>query len=367
MEHQRSPLYYSAVSSFDKELWTLGTVFRVSPNELSFSSVASWKDIYGYKSEAEGKETHTKSDFYRMYGSGYDKLCIGSEQNPMKHSLMLRNLAPAFSTRALLDQEFIINQCVDRFIERIMGLPLRSTKGLDMTEWFGIFTFDLFGEMSFGESFKAIEQGMFRQLCSEHHEKKLSSTIGEPHFWPKLVTSHLFFITVLDNLRRYPWLAWIGSKMLPWMTTAVRDKHSGYTRQKLQGRLDKASARKDFLSELIVKVENGEVDKEEMTAHVSTLVIAGGETTATFFASMTAFLLKTPEAYKKLIHEIRSSFGSYDDISVEKAQTLPYLQAVIAEGLRIHPPGSYGFPRLSPGAVVDGRWIPAGVRQLPRL
>ena len=32
------------------------------------------------------------------------------------------------------------------------------------------------------------------------------------------------------------------------------------------------SARKDFLSELISKVEDGEVDKEEMTAHVSTLV-----------------------------------------------------------------------------------------------
>lgn len=32
------------------------------------------------------------------------------------------------------------------------------------------------------------------------------------------------------------------------------------------------SARKDFLTNLVSKVENGEVDKEEMTAHVSTLV-----------------------------------------------------------------------------------------------
>jgi hypothetical protein len=32
------------------------------------------------------------------------------------------------------------------------------------------------------------------------------------------------------------------------------------------------SSRKDFLTSLIHKVENGEVEKEEMTAHVSTLV-----------------------------------------------------------------------------------------------
>ena len=137
-----------------------GTVFRVSPNELSFSSVASWKDIYGYKAETEGKKTHTKSDFYRMYGSGYDRLCVGSEQDPRKHSVMLRNLAPAFSTRALLDQEVIINQCVDLFIETIKTTLSTSNESLDMTKWFGMFTFDLFGEMAFGESFHAIEDGM---------------------------------------------------------------------------------------------------------------------------------------------------------------------------------------------------------------
>ncbi len=37
-------------------------------------------------------------------------------------------------------------------------------------------------------------------------------------------------------------------------------------------RLGTDSARKDFLSMLVKKVESGEVDKEEMTAHVSTLV-----------------------------------------------------------------------------------------------
>ena len=118
-----------------------------------------------------------------------------------------------------------------------------------------------------------------------------------------------------------------------------------------------------------------------MTAHVSTLVyvrhlslevliltyktrIAGAETTATFLASMTAFLLQNTTALRKLREEIRGAFRSGQEIDVARAQALPYLQAVIQEGLRIHPPGSHGFPRLCSGDFIDGYWIPKGV--MPR-
>ena len=37
-------------------------------------------------------------------------------------------------------------------------------------------------------------------------------------------------------------------------------------------RLGTRSGRKDFLSTLVEKVESGHLDKEEMTAHASTLV-----------------------------------------------------------------------------------------------
>lgn len=110
------------------------------------------------------------------------------------------------------------------------------------------------------------------------------------------------------------------------------------------------------------KVKNGEVSEEEMTAHASTLIIAGGETTATCLAAAVYYLLKTPEALEKLITEIRSRYTSYEGIDASSALQLPYLQAVINEALRIHPPGSQGFPRVSPGAEIDGVWVPKGVR-----
>ncbi|KAH7141623.1 cytochrome P450 [Dactylonectria macrodidyma] len=108
------------------------------------------------------------------------------------------------------------------------------------------------------------------------------------------------------------------------------------------------------------KVKCGEISQEEMTAHASTLVIAGGETVATFLAGMTYFLLKTPIAYRKLRDEIRGRYRSLDEITATSAAQLPYLQAAISEGLRIYPPGSQEFPRICPGAIVDGHWVPEG-------
>lgn len=148
-------------------------------------------------------------------------------------------------------------------------------------------------------------------------------------------------------------------------------------------RLSSRAGKKDFLTSLVEKVRNGEVDKEEMTAHVSTLAwverfacafifmvlmshrIAGGETVSTFLAGTTFFLLKNQAVLKKLTAEIRGAFGSLDGIEAQKAQQLSYLQAVINEGLRIYPPGSQGFPRVSPGFELHGEFIPPGVSAPP--
>lgn len=96
---------------------------------------------------------------------------------------------------------------------------------------------------------------------------------------------------------------------------------------------------------------------------IDLISIAGGETVSTFLAAVTYYLLTHPETYHKLRQEIRARYGKYDEIDANTALQLPYLQAVISEGLRIYPPGSQGFPRVSPGGIVDGVYVPAGVRK----
>ncbi|ORY66220.1 putative cytochrome P450, partial [Pseudomassariella vexata] len=336
--HSLSGRFHLAIQEQHKRLGSIGPVVRISPNELSFASVQSWKDIYGHATA--GKQTMIKSEFYDMYGSGFDSLCVGSERDPRRHTQMKRSLSAAFSTKALAQQESIVQKCVDGFIQRI-GTDGNSDNGLNMTKWYEMIAFDILGEMAFGESFHCIKS-------------------GKPHFWSDMVVEHLFFITVLDNLRRYPILVAIGKKLLPRLTVQVRDRHSGFSREKVARRIKSESSRHDFLTNIAEKVKAGEVSQEEMTAHASTLVIAGGETVATFLAATTYFLLKNPDAYRKLRDEIRTRYDSLDQITAMTAQRLPYLQAVISEGLRIYPPGSQGFPRVCPGDMIDGHWVPKG-------
>jgi hypothetical protein len=202
-------------------------VFRVSPNELSFASLKSWKDIYGH---AVGKkQTLVKSEFYDMYGAGFRRLCIGSERDPQKHRKMKQSLTAAFSTKALREQEEIVANVVDAFVDKIGKLGGPKSDGLDMTKWYEMLAFDVLGEMAFGESFGCIEDGKQRDIS---YGGCFNTKAGKPHFWQELILDHLFFITVADNLRRFPFVPTISRMLFPFIS-AVSKTHTNYTRAKV--------------------------------------------------------------------------------------------------------------------------------------
>ncbi|TVY35494.1 Cytochrome P450 monooxygenase [Lachnellula subtilissima] len=322
----------------EKQHKIYGSVFRVSPNELSFASASSWKAIYG--TPVAGKEQLIKSEFYDMYGSGFKTGCIGSERNPQEHAQKKRDLSAAFSTKSLSQQEKIIQRCIDGFITKIGDCSSKSADGINMVKWYEMVAFDAMGEMAFGESFHCIEKG-----TSPVDGSHSGSYVGN------------YFCGQSPSIRA---LGCDWKYVAPWLTVSARDQHTKYSRTKVQERLRTKSSRKDFLTNLVEKVDRNEVSREQLTAHSSTIIIAGGETVSTFLAAATYYLLKTPSAYEKLKLEVRGRFQSYEDIDSTAVLQLPYLQAVIQEGLRIHPPGSQGFPRLSPGTQIDGYWVPKG-------
>lgn len=51
--------------------------------------------------------------------------------------------------------------------------------------------------------------------------------------WQQMVAKHLFFITVIDNLRRYPLVRKFGQWLLPKLTLDVRKKHTDFSRDKV--------------------------------------------------------------------------------------------------------------------------------------
>jgi cytochrome P450 len=91
--------------------------------------------------------------------------------------------------------------------------------------------------------------------------------------------------------------------------------------------------------------------------------VAGTETTAGFLAGLFNQLLRNPHVLDRLTAEIRGAFKDDKDITFEKLVEIPYLTAVIEEGLRIFPSAPIGFLRTVPagGDTVSGHWVAGGV------
>ncbi|KAI1075539.1 cytochrome P450 [Whalleya microplaca] len=92
---------------------------------------------------------------------------------------------------------------------------------------------------------------------------------------------------------------------------------------------------------------------------------AGSETSTTAIRGIMLYLLSAPNVYAKLQREISTGVRERrisNPITNEEAKKLPYLQAVIQEGLRMVPPAITGFPKKVPsgGDIICGKFVPEG-------
>ena len=132
-----------------------GPVVRLMPTELAFTDPQAWKDIYGHR---QGHPQFHKDPIH--VGSvqdipGSTTLTMAGDE---EHQRQRRALSHAFSQKALLEQESIIKGYVDLFIERLT--PFAATgRELNMCDWFNFTTFDIIGDMAFGEPFGCLRDG----------------------------------------------------------------------------------------------------------------------------------------------------------------------------------------------------------------
>ena len=95
-------------------------------------------------------------------------------------------------------------------------------------------------------------------------------------------------------------------------------------------------------------------------------IAAGSDTTSISLSAILYHLCKNPRVMQKLRAELDTHIQSgsvSEPITFNQAQNLPYLQAVIKEGLRIHPATGFTMPRIVPkgGKFLAGQWFPEGV------
>ncbi|XP_039128151.1 cytochrome P450 89A2-like [Dioscorea cayenensis subsp. rotundata] len=146
----------------------------------------------------------------------------------------------------------------------------------------------------------------------------------------------------------------------------TREKHK--EKENKQGRSDDEKERFvcSYLDSLLdVKLPeegNRKLDDSEIVSICSEFLNAGTDTTATALEWIMANLVKQPDIQAKLFDEIQGVVGSEaEEVKEEELHKMPYLKAVVLEGLRRHPPGHFVLPHtVTEDVMLNGYVIPKG-------
>ena len=116
----------------------------------------------------------------------------------------------------------------------------------------------------------------------------------------------------------------------------------------------------DTLLDLHLPEENRKVNEWEMVSLCSEFLDGGTDTTSTALQWIMANLVKKPEIQAELFQEIKHVMGEgKGEVEEEELQKMPYLKAVILEGLRRHPPGHFVLPHaVTQDTAIEGYVIP---------
>ncbi|MBE3047713.1 cytochrome P450 [Candidatus Bathyarchaeota archaeon] len=322
---------------------TYGPVFRVRPNELAFADAPAWQDVYGHKVLGKkaglapgAKELPKHLLFYKSYPGQPDTIVTADYE---LHAKWRRTMATGFSDKSLRAQEPLVTRYVDLLIARLRE---RSGEALDIVQWYNWTTFDVIGDLAFGESFGCLENARYHPFVSI-----ICSSVKQ--------ASRLIFL-------RYMGLQTLSLALL-FALMRKAFKLRGYGTKTLEKRLASGSERSDLIQPLIESSEKGEIPFGSLGAMASSLLVAGSETTASTMSGVTWLLLANPEKLAKLAAEVRGAFSDESEIDFTSTQGLVYLTACLNEGLRRYPAIAGGLPRVVPkgGALISGNYVPEGV------
>nr|WJZ49106.1 cytochrome P450 [Isodon lophanthoides var. gerardianus] len=135
-------------------------------------------------------------------------------------------------------------------------------------------------------------------------------------------------------------------------------------RQELRKADPHAARKDDFLDVLIDTMEGDEHFSSDHLTHLMLDMLAGGtEPNITTIEWIMATLVANPDKMAKLKQELKSALGESQIVEESDIDKLPYLQAVVKEVMRYHPPGPFLLPRRAESdQEVKGLMIPKGTQ-----
>jgi benzoate 4-monooxygenase len=340
----------------------LGSVVRIAPNHISFTSPEAFKDIYGHGAPL------VKDNFYALVGAGNPSMAQATLKS--MHSQKRKNLSHVFSPAQITAMEPRVMEMVRKLCQK---LKIKSERGsvaptdkysvsedgaFDVRPWMNMFTYDAITSMFFSDSYGLLDQG--NDLC------------------PSLrATGELNTIAAMDSFHSASaFNTTFGVLPRAWYTAAhslLRHSHGkqsglnfgGMALYKVTERLKKTPAEPDLFSNLPsypTEKRPTPMTLAEMTAECATMIDAGNDTTQTTLTNCLYQLAYNPSKQDKLRKVLEEALpkesqpiGSYAEL-----KHIPYLRAVLDESFRCRTPVTAGLPRRTTGegTTIAGHYIP---------
>jgi len=321
---------------------TYGPIVRLAPNEISFTDPEAWRDIY---TNRPGHLIFEKNPlwFRKSNPNDPDSIMCMDEEN---HARFRKILVNAFSDKSLREHaNLVVEPYINMFVTKLeeMIAPGPGPAAVNLVDWFNYLTFDMAGDLSFGESFGSVKNG------KAHPWVAISNSFGKG---PVLMTV----------VAHYPPFADLFKYLIPKSTLRRVLAHRNMTKEMVHKRLTQDTDRPDYVT-TIKESKTETMTEPEIEANLGIVIFAASETTSTALAGILRSLVQDERVMQKLLGEIRGSFARESDITTQSVAKLDYLGAVINEGLRMCPPTAIGVPRVVPkgGDTVCNQWLPEGV------
>ncbi|OTA76189.1 hypothetical protein M434DRAFT_402544 [Hypoxylon sp. CO27-5] len=300
-----------------------GEVIRVAPNQVSFINPQAWKDIYG----------HGHADFPKSYPKGINmdpKKIISA--NASDHFRYRRAMLPAFSDKALSQQEPLIRVYVDLLVERLREVA-QTDKATNMVRWYNFTTFDLIADLAFGTPLQGLAE-------------------GRSNAWIDSIAKLMRLMPIMVLIGVSPIVGIIFKLAAGSKIRNSQANHDALVAKLVNNRIyhRKQADRGDFMDYIMrSRGQAHELTDAELIANSDLLMVAGSETTATLLSGATYWMLKTPHALKRATEEVRNAFESEEAITFKEVSAkLPYMMACLEEALRLFPPVPLRLARSVP-------------------
>lgn len=316
----------------------IGPVVRVSPNEVDFSDITVTKEAYSVK------EVYLKSSFYdKVLPPGTLGLFNVTDVN--LHRRYRRLLSNNMSESSLKLMYSAIEANVNLAIQNMRG-EMEERGAADVFKWWLFTATDIICELTFGESFRMLEQKTKNQYIADLEGTDavgaLRSTFPRLSYLSQFVPLPIFRRAAgsIRRIRRYA------------EESLARHAHLELA--------DPANAKMTLFSKMYKAEEDEKLSFKEMLDNAMTYIVAGSDTTANTLTYLTWAVCKHPDVKAALLKELATLPS--DGFGDRELKELPYLNAVIEEALRLYGAAPSSLPRDVPpgGACLAGYWLGEG-------